>query len=102
MHILVTNDDGVMAAGLLALVQAMRQVGEVSVVAPDHNWSAGGHVKTLHRPLRVQSVTLDDGTVALANLSDAVSAKMGDACDEIAASVTAAGGTAATTACPTA
>lgn len=67
MHILVTNDDGVMAAGLLALVQAMRAVGEVSVLAPDHNWSASGHVKTLHRPLRVQSVTLDDGTLALAN-----------------------------------
>lgn len=67
MHILVTNDDGVMAAGLLALVQAMRGLGEVSVLAPDHNWSAGGHVKTLHRPLRVQQVTLDDGTVALAN-----------------------------------
>ena len=67
MHILVTNDDGVMAAGLLALVQAMRAVGEVSVLAPDHNWSASGHVKTLHRPLRVQSVSLDDGTLALAN-----------------------------------
>lgn len=67
MHILATNDEGVMAAGLLALVQAMRGVGEVSVLAPDHNWSAGGHVKTLHRPLRVQQVTLDDGTVALAN-----------------------------------
>jgi 5'-nucleotidase len=67
MHILVTNDDGVMAAGLLALVRAMREVGEVSVVAPDHNWSASGHVKTLHRPLRVKQVTLDDGAVALAN-----------------------------------
>jgi 5'-nucleotidase len=56
-----------MAAGLLALVQAMRGLGDVSVVAPDHNWSAGGHVKTLHRPLRIKQVTLDDGTVALAN-----------------------------------
>ncbi len=67
MHILVTNDDGVMASGLLALAQAMRAVGEVSVMAPDHNWSASGHVKTLHRPLRVKRVTLDDGTPALAN-----------------------------------
>ncbi|MDT8306495.1 MAG: 5'/3'-nucleotidase SurE [Anaerolineae bacterium] len=66
MHILVTNDDGVMAAGLLALAQAMRDVGEVSILAPDHNWSASGHVKTLHRPLRVKTVTLDDGTVAMA------------------------------------
>lgn len=65
MHILVTNDDGVTAPGLLTLVQAVQPLGEVSVLAPDHNWSAGGHVKTLHRPLRVKDVTLDDGTLAL-------------------------------------
>lgn len=65
MHILVTNDDGVTAPGLLTLVEAMQPLGDVSVLAPDHNWSAGGHVKTLHRPLRVQDVTLDNGTVAL-------------------------------------
>jgi 5'-nucleotidase len=67
MHILVTNDDGVTAPGLLRLVQAMQPLGKVSVLAPDRNWSAGGHVKTLHRPLRVKEVTLDDGTPALAN-----------------------------------
>lgn len=66
MHILVTNDDGVTAAGLLALAQAMRDLGDVSILAPDHNWSASGHVKTLHRPLRVKTVTLGDGTVAMA------------------------------------
>ncbi len=65
MHILVTNDDGVQAPGLLALVQEMRRLGEVSVLAPDHNWSASGHVKTLHRPLRARSVLLADGTDAL-------------------------------------
>jgi 5'-nucleotidase len=64
MHILVTNDDGVQAPGLMALAQAMREVGEVTVFAPDHNWSASGHVKTLHRPLRVREVTLNDGTAA--------------------------------------
>jgi 5'-nucleotidase len=42
MHILVTNDDGVTAPGLLALVIEMRKLGEVSVLAPDHNWSAAG------------------------------------------------------------
>lgn len=68
MHILVTNDDGVFAPGLLALVQAMRKITEnVSVLAPDHNWSASGHVKTLHRPLRVKQVVLDDGTRAWAS-----------------------------------
>ncbi|HEY9077588.1 MAG TPA: 5'/3'-nucleotidase SurE [Anaerolineaceae bacterium] len=67
MHILVTNDDGVSAPGLLALAQALRTIGKVSVVAPDRNWSASGHVKTLHRPLRVKSVHLADGSEALAS-----------------------------------
>ena len=65
MHILVTNDDGVHAPGLLALTQAMRAFGDVTILAPDHNWSGGGHVKTLHRPLRVGETTLADGTPAL-------------------------------------
>jgi len=65
MHILITNDDGIMAPGLLALAQAMRDLGNVSILAPDHNWSASGHVKTLERPLRVKEVILADGTPAL-------------------------------------
>ena len=65
MHILCTNDDGVLAPGLLALVQEMRKLGKVSVLAPDHNWSASGHVKTLNRPLRVKEVLLADNTPAL-------------------------------------
>ena len=64
MHILVTNDDGVQAPGLLALAQAMRQVADVTVVAPDRNWSASGHVKTLERPIRVTETMLADGTSA--------------------------------------
>ncbi len=64
-HILVTNDDGVTAPGLLALVQALRTLeAEVTVLAPDHNWSASGHVKTLHRPLRLSQTQLADGTDA--------------------------------------
>ena len=51
MHILVTNDDGINAPGLLALAKEMRRIGNVSVLAPDSNWSASGHVKTMHRPL---------------------------------------------------
>ena len=65
MHILVTNDDGINAPGLLALAQELRSLGKVSVLAPDHNWSASGHVKTMHRPLRVWEVTLADGSPAL-------------------------------------
>jgi 5'-nucleotidase len=67
MHILVTNDDGVLAPGLLALAQEMRPLGEVSVLAPDRNWSASGHVKTLDRPLRVHETKLADGSPALAS-----------------------------------
>ncbi len=64
MHILVTNDDGVQAPGLLALAQAIRPLGKVTVFAPDHNWSASGHVKTLDRPLRVRETVLTDGSHA--------------------------------------
>jgi 5'-nucleotidase len=66
MHILVTNDDGVQAPGLLALAQELRKLGKVTVFAPDHNWSASGHVKTMDRPLRARDVILADGTAALA------------------------------------
>jgi 5'-nucleotidase len=67
MHILVTNDDGVQAPGLLALVQEMRKLGKVTVFAPDKNWSASGHVKTMDRPLRVKEVLLADGSSAFAS-----------------------------------
>src|SRR5512140_629761 len=65
MHILVTNDDGVTAPGLLALAKEMRKLGTVTVLAPDRNWSASGHVKTMDRPLRVREVRLADGSAAL-------------------------------------
>jgi len=67
MHILVTNDDGVHAPGLLALAQELRKLGDVTVLAPDRNWSASGHVKTMERPLRVKEVRLADGAHALAS-----------------------------------
>jgi len=65
MHILVTNDDGVQAPGLLALAQELRKLGQVTVFAPERNWSASGHVKTMDRPLRVRTETLADGSPAL-------------------------------------
>jgi 5'-nucleotidase len=65
MHILVTNDDGIQSPGLLALAEEMLQLGKVTVMAPDHNWSACGHVKTLERPLRVREVALLPGATAL-------------------------------------
>lgn len=53
MHIMVTNDDGIHAPGILALAAALRELGEVTVVAPDRERSAAGHSLTLHSPLRV-------------------------------------------------
>ena len=63
-NILITNDDSVNAPGLLALAKQMKSIGDVTILAPDHNWSASGHVKTLHRPIRVKEVALSDGTKA--------------------------------------
>lgn len=60
--ILVSNDDGIDSPGLLALKQALAQLDEVQVIAPDHNWSTAGHAKTMHRPLRIRPYTLRDGT----------------------------------------
>jgi len=51
--LLLTNDDGVHAAGLAALTQALDALGEVWVLAPEREQSACGHALTLHRPLRV-------------------------------------------------
>ncbi len=64
--ILLTNDDGVQALGLLALRKTLASFAEVVVFAPDHNWSAAGHTKTMHKPLRAWPVTLPDGSAAMA------------------------------------
>ncbi len=50
--LLVTNDDGVQAAGILALAEAVAGIADVMVVAPDRERSAAGHSLTLHHPLR--------------------------------------------------
>jgi 5'-nucleotidase len=63
-YILVTNDDGVDAPGLLALKTALDKVGEIVVFAPDRNWSVAGHTRIMHKPLRVGHVELLDGTTA--------------------------------------
>jgi 5'-nucleotidase len=51
--ILVTNDDGIHAAGLAALTEAVRPLGDLLVVAPHQESSAIGHALTLRRPLRL-------------------------------------------------
>src|SRR3990167_9401016 len=54
--LLLTNDDGVHASGLQALADALRELGDVWVLAPEREQSACGHALTLHRPLRVAEV----------------------------------------------
>jgi 5'/3'-nucleotidase len=54
--LLVTNDDGVHAAGLAALAGALADLGEVVVIAPDREQSTVGHALTLHRPLRAEQL----------------------------------------------
>lgn len=54
--ILVSNDDGILSEGLVALADALAGLGEVYVVAPDRERSAASHSMTLHRPLRVGEV----------------------------------------------
>jgi 5'-nucleotidase len=61
--ILITNDDGVNAPGLLALKTALETVGHVEVFAPERNWSAASRTRTFHKPLRVDEVRLLDGSV---------------------------------------
>ena len=52
MNILCSNDDGILAPGLALLADACREVGDVTVVAPDREQSGTSHSLTLHRPLR--------------------------------------------------
>ena len=56
MHILLTNDDGVYAPGLLAMRKELQKLGEVTVVAPATEQSATGHSITLLTPLIVNEV----------------------------------------------
>lgn len=61
--ILITNDDGITAPGLLALKKALDTLGRAEVFAPDRNWSAASRTRTFHKPLRVDRVPLLDGGV---------------------------------------
>ncbi|HEX9829690.1 MAG TPA: 5'/3'-nucleotidase SurE [Bacteroidota bacterium] len=54
LNILVSNDDGIDAPGIYALVQELRKIGTVTVVAPDKQQSAVGHAITMNYPLRVK------------------------------------------------
>jgi 5'-nucleotidase len=55
-RILVTNDDGIHSAGLIKLEEAMKQIGDVYVVAPAAEMSGASHSLTLARPLRIRQI----------------------------------------------
>ena len=56
--ILITNDDGIMAPGIFNLVEAVKDLGKVVVVAPDKPQSGMGHAITIGHPLRLQPMTI--------------------------------------------
>jgi len=58
MHILVTNDDGVYAPGILALVDALSEIAEITVIAPDSNRSGASSSISLETPLRVMETPM--------------------------------------------
>ena len=63
--IIVTNDDGYAAPGILALAEAMRTLGQVQVCAPATNQSASGHKITLHQNIEYSRCCVGDGIPAL-------------------------------------
>ncbi len=59
MRLLVSNDDGVLAPGIIALAQALRELGEVTVMAPDRDRSGASNSLTLGKPLSVHELEPD-------------------------------------------
>lgn len=64
--ILITNDDGITAPGIRALVEAVKGLGKIVVVAPDKPQSGMGHAITIGHPLRLQKVNVLEGVEAYA------------------------------------
>jgi 5'-nucleotidase len=56
--ILICNDDGISAPGIQALVEAVKDLGDIVVVAPDSPQSAMGHAVTISKPLRLNKTNL--------------------------------------------
>jgi len=61
LNILITNDDGIQAAGLWALHRALSRQHDVTVIAPDRERSAVSHGITLHQPIRAAQVSINGG-----------------------------------------
>ncbi len=58
--ILITNDDGIVAPGIRALIAVMKEIGDVIVVAPDSPQSAMGHAITINNTLKLERVHIDN------------------------------------------
>lgn len=56
--ILITNDDGIFAPGILALARALNKTGSITIAAPDSEKSAVGHAITISDPIRIQKVKI--------------------------------------------
>ena len=61
MRILVSNDDGINAPGIHSLARALREIGEVTVVAPATQQTAKGHSLTIGHEIRVQKRCFEEG-----------------------------------------
>ncbi|MBN1199663.1 MAG: 5'/3'-nucleotidase SurE [Bacteroidales bacterium] len=61
--ILITNDDGITASGLRALIEVVRPLGRIVIVAPDKPQSGTSHSVTMHHPLRLKKIRSESGYV---------------------------------------
>lgn len=56
MKILISNDDGCQAPGILCLAKVLKEIADVVIAAPDRNRSGASNSLTLERPLRVKEM----------------------------------------------
>ncbi len=81
MRILLSNDDGVYAKGILVLQQALAEIATVTTVGPDRNCSGASNSLTLLNPLRTQQ--LDNGFIAVNGTpTDCVHLAISQLCDK--------------------
>lgn len=64
MNILITNDDGIQADGIVELAKAIKEIANVYVVAPDVQRSATGHAITIHDPIMIKEEYIGEGIKA--------------------------------------
>ena len=64
MNILITNDDGIQADGIIALAKAIKEIANVYVVAPDTQRSATGHAITIHNPIMIKEEYIEENIKA--------------------------------------